>query len=41
MTAAAGIGATYEAYIAAGWTDETLIANGMMLPPGGVPTSFI
>lgn len=32
MTAAAG-GATYEAMIAAGWTDATLIANGMMLAP--------
>lgn len=33
-------GATYEAMIAAGWTDETLIAHGMMVPPGGTPTTF-
>lgn len=39
MTAAAG-GATYEAMIGANWTDETLIAHGMMLPPGGVTPSF-
>jgi len=31
MTAAAN-GVTYEAHIAAGWTDEQLIANGLMLP---------
>lgn len=42
MTAAAN-GATYEACIAVGWTDATLIANGMMLaapplPVGSVPT---
>lgn len=30
MTAAAA-GVTYEAYIAAGWTDDQLIANGLML----------
>lgn len=29
LTAAAG-GATYEQLIAAGWTDETLVANGLM-----------
>ena len=34
-------GATYEAMIANGWTDETLIANGHMLPPGGQPLSFM
>jgi hypothetical protein len=39
MTAAAN-GATRDAMIAAGWTDELLISNGMMLPPGGVVTSF-
>jgi len=39
MTAAAN-GATYEQMIAAGWTDESLIQNGMMLPPGGVQPSF-
>jgi len=32
MTAAAQ-GATYEAMITAGWTDETLIAHGMMIQP--------
>lgn len=32
MTASAG-GATYEAMIAAGWTDETLIQAGHMLQP--------
>lgn len=31
MTAAAG-GATYEAMIAAGWTDALLVQHGMMLP---------
>lgn len=31
MTAAAN-GATYEQYIAAGWTDAQLVANGLMLP---------
>jgi hypothetical protein len=30
MTAAAG-GATYEAYISAGWTDTQLIQAGLML----------
>lgn len=40
MTAAAQ-GATYEAMIAAGWTDETLIQNGMMQPPGGVAPAFM
>lgn len=39
MTAAAN-GATRDAMIAVGWTDETLISNGMMLPPAGVTTSF-
>lgn len=39
MTAAAG-GQTREAMIAVGWTDETLISNGMMLPPNGVTPSF-
>lgn len=39
MTAAAN-GATREQMHAAGWTDETLIANGMMLPPNGVTPSF-
>lgn len=39
MTAAAN-GATREQMHAAGWTDETLIAHGMMLPPGGVQPSF-
>ncbi len=38
MTAAATT--TYEEYIKAGWTDDTLIQNALMLPPGGVPTSF-
>lgn len=40
MTAKAA-GQTYEASIALGWTDENLIAHGMMLPPGGVQPSFI
>lgn len=31
MTAAAN-GVTYEAHIAAGWTDDQLVANGLMLP---------
>ena len=31
---------THEQYIASGWTDEKLIAEGMMLPPAGVTTSF-
>lgn len=31
MTAAAN-GATYEQYVAAGWTDAQLVANGLMLP---------
>jgi len=39
MTPAAQ-GASYEAMLAAGWTDETLIAQGMMLPPNGVAPSF-
>lgn len=39
MTAAAN-GATREQMHAAGWTDETLIAHGMMLPPNGVTPSF-
>lgn len=39
MTAAAN-GATREQMIAVGWTDELLISNGMMLPPGGVQPSF-
>jgi hypothetical protein len=39
MTEKAG-GATYESHIAGGWTDEMLIAQGMMLPPGGVSTVF-
>lgn len=33
--------ATYEAYREAGWTDEALIQNGLMLPPGGVTPSFM
>ena len=32
MTAKAG-GATYEAMVAAGWTDDLLISNGMMVAP--------
>jgi len=40
MTPAAQ-GATYESMIAAGWTDEMLITNGMMLPPGGVTPAFM
>jgi hypothetical protein len=36
MTAAAG-GATYAAMIAAGWTDATLIAGRMMVPPTVAP----
>ena len=39
MTPAAQ-GASYEAMIAAGWTDALLIQHGMMLPPGGVPPVF-
>lgn len=39
MTAAAN-GVTYEAYKANGWSDEQLIQNGLMLPPGGVAPSF-
>ena len=39
MTAAAN-GVTYEAYKANGWSDEQLIQNGLMLPPGGVTPSF-
>ena len=39
MTAKAN-GITRDAYLASGWTDEQLIQNGMMLPPGGVPLSF-
>ena len=38
MTAAAN-GLTYEQYQAKGWSDEQLIAAGMMHPPGGVPTA--
>lgn len=34
-------GQTYESLIAAGWTDATLIENGLMLPPGGVMPSFV
>jgi hypothetical protein len=34
-------GATREAYIQQGWTDEMLIAQGLMLPPNGVQPSFI
>ena len=40
MTQSAG-GATYEAMIQVGWTDETLIQAGHMLPPGGVMPSFM
>lgn len=36
MTPAAK-GATREAMLAAGWTDDLLIQHGMMLPPGGAP----
>ena len=36
MTAAAT--ATYEAYKAAGWSDEALIQNGLMLPPAATPS---
>lgn len=39
MTAAAN-GLTREAYHASGWTDAQLIQAGLMLSPGGVPTSF-
>jgi len=39
MTAAAN-GLTREQYHAAGWSDEQLIQNGMMLPPNGVAPSF-
>lgn len=39
MTPAAN-GVTYEAYKAAGWTDDALIQNGLMLPPGGAPLAF-
>ena len=38
MTATAT--ATREAYHAANWTDAQLIAEGLMLPPNGVATSF-
>lgn len=31
---------TRDQYIASGWTDEQLIAQGMMLPPNGVTPSF-
>lgn len=33
-------GATYESFIAGGWTDEAMIAGGYMLPPGGAPLAF-
>jgi hypothetical protein len=33
-------GASYEALIAAGWTDETLVANGMMMPAPAAPPSY-
>ena len=33
-------GQTYEDHIKAGWTDELLIQNGLMLPPGGVAPAF-
>jgi hypothetical protein len=39
MTPAAN-GMTREQYIAAGWTDEQLIQNGLMQPPGGIVPSF-
>lgn len=39
MTAAAN-GVTYEAYKAAGWSDEALVSNGLMLPPAGIAPSF-
>lgn len=39
MTPAAN-GTTREAYHAAGWSDEQLIANDLMLPPNGVQPSF-
>lgn len=38
MTAAAK-GVPYESYIASGWDDATLIANGMMLPPAAAPVA--
>jgi len=39
MTAKAG-GVSYEAFIAKGWNDEMLIAQGYMQPPNGVMPSF-
>lgn len=40
MTPAAN-GVTRESYHEAGWTDEQLISNGLMLPPGGASPSFM
>jgi hypothetical protein len=37
MTAAAN-GTTYEAYVAAGWSDDLLIQNGMMVGPTATPS---
>lgn len=39
MTAKAECG--YQDYRSAGWSDEQLISNGLMLPPGGVTPSFV
>lgn len=40
MTAAAN-GLTREQYHASGWTDEQLVQNGLMQPPGGVAPAFM
>jgi len=39
MTAKAG-GATYESFKKSGWTDEAMIQQGYMLPPGGQQFAF-
>jgi hypothetical protein len=40
MTAKAN-GATYESFVASGWTDVQMIEQGYLLPPGGVTPSFV
>ena len=40
MTEKAG-GVPYEAFIAQGWTDEQLLAQGYIALPGGTPPAFV
>ena len=40
MTGSAN-GATYEQFVAQGFTDEQMIVQGYMLPPGGMMPGFV